>query len=125
MDTYHITQKDIKQLYNQLKGSAKKRGIEFDLKPTDIDDIGIPISCPVLGIPIHFYRGHPRPDSISFDRIDSDKGYTRDNLVIISYRANQLKSNATLEEMESLVNFYKQLSESHSIIVANPHHSPK
>lgn len=107
--TYHITQKDIKQLLNQLKASAKKRGIDFDLTTADIDDIGIPITCPVLGIPLKFNRGSPLDDSISFDRIDSSKGYTRDNLVIVSYRANKLKSNATLEEMRSLVNFYGEL----------------
>ena len=111
MDTYHITQKDIKQILNQLRASAKRRGIPFDLNTSDIDEIGIPISCPILNIPIYFHRGSPKPDSISFDRIDSSKGYTKDNLVIISYRANQLKSNATLEEMENLVTFYKTLKE--------------
>lgn len=109
MNTYHITQKEVKQLLNQLKASAKKRGIEFDLTTNDIDEIGIPLTCPVLGMPIHFYRGKPKADSISFDRIDSTKGYTKDNLIIVSYRANQLKSNATLDEMRSLVRFYDSL----------------
>jgi hypothetical protein len=111
MSTTDINLKDLNQLHSQLKASAKKRNIEFDLTVSDIDDIGIPIHCPVLGIPLKFNRGKVKPDSISFDRIDSDKGYTRDNVVIISYRANQLKSDATLEEMENLVNFYKTLIE--------------
>lgn len=109
METYHITNKEVKQLLNQLKASAKKRGIEFDLTTADIDDIGIPLTCPILGFPIYFYRGKPQPDSISFDRIDSSKGYTRDNLIIVSHRANQLKSNATLEEMRAIVDFYYDL----------------
>ena len=115
MNTYNITQKDIKQLCSQLKASAKSRNIQFDLTPTDIDEIGIPISCPVLNIPIYFHKGSPKHDSISFDRIDSSLGYTKDNIVIISYRANQLKSNATLEEMEKLVTFYKRLDETSKV----------
>ena len=109
LDTYHITDKDIKQLWKNLKISAKKRGIDFDLHPTDIDEIGIPLTCPILGMPIYFYRESAQDDSISFDRIDSSQGYHKDNLVIISLRANKLKSNATLDEMESIVNFYRLL----------------
>lgn len=105
----HLTQKEFKQLYNNLKNSAKKRNIPFDLKLTDIDEIGIPITCPVLGIPIFFHRGNVKDDSISFDRIDSSKGYTKDNLIIVSYRVNKLKSNATLDEMNKIVNFYNEL----------------
>ena len=109
MNTYHITDKDTKQLLNNLKASALKRGIPFELTVADIDDIGIPLRCPVFGIPIYFHRDHPRDDSISFDRVDSSRGYTRDNVIIISNRANKLKSDATLKEMEALVNFYKPL----------------
>lgn len=108
MYDYHITQKDIKQLLNHLKASAKRRGIEFDLTTADIDEIGIPITCPILGIQLKFHRGSPQDDSISFDRIDSSKGYTKDNLVIVSFRANRLKSNATFEEMAAIVEFYDQ-----------------
>jgi hypothetical protein len=110
MNEYHITEKDLKQLLNQLKNSAKKRGIEFNLTTSDIDDIGIPITCPVLGIPLKFHRGKPQDDSISFDRIDSTKGYTKENLVIVCYRVNKLKSNASLKEMRSIVKFYNRLN---------------
>lgn len=107
----HLTQKDFKQLYNNLKNSAKSRGIEFNLKPTDIDEIGIPITCPVLGIPIYFHRGRVQDDSISFDRIDSSKGYSKDNLIVVSYKVNKLKSNATLDEMIKIVKFYGDLKD--------------
>lgn len=93
-----------------MKANAKRRGIEFDLKTSDIDDIGIPITCPVLGIPIYFNNGRVKDDSISFDRVDSTKGYTKDNVIIVSHRVNKLKSNASLEEMRSMVEFYGSLS---------------
>jgi hypothetical protein len=107
--TTAITKKDFKLIYNRLKNSAKRRNIEFTITPTDIDEIGIPITCPILGIPIYFHRNKVEDDSISFDRIDSSKGYSVGNLVVISHRANKLKSNATLNEMERIVNFYKNL----------------
>lgn len=114
MTTNHLTQKDFKTLWTQLKNSAAKRNIPFTLLPKDIDEIGIPITCPILGIPIHFHRHHAKDDSISFDRIDSSKGYSIDNLVIVSNRVNKLKSNATLEEMKQIVEFYEKLLEEKS-----------
>ena len=105
----NIASKEIKHLLNRLKASAKKRGIDFDLTTADIDDIGIPISCPVLGIPLKFNRGKAQKDSISFDRIDSTKGYTRDNLIIVSNRVNTLKANASLEEMRKITDYYENL----------------
>ena len=106
----HLTQKDFKLLWNNLKSSAEKRSIPFSLSLSDMDDIGIPIVCPILGLPLYFHRNKVEDDSISFDRIDSSKGYSVDNLIVISYRANKLKSNATLDEMRKLVNFYEQLN---------------
>lgn len=112
LSTYDITKKELKILLNGLKSSAKKRGISFNLTTSDIDDIGIPIRCPVLGIPIYFYKNKVREDSISFDRIDSDKGYERDNVIIVSYRVNKLKSNATIDEMNKIVSFFSDLDKS-------------
>lgn len=105
----NITSKEIKHLLSRLRASAKRRNIPFELSSSDIDDIGIPISCPVLGIPLRFNSGEPRNDSVSFDRIDSSRGYTRDNLIIVSHRVNQLKSNASLEEMRKIVDYYERL----------------
>lgn len=43
-----------------------------------------------------------RHNSASIDRLDPKKGYTPENVWIVSYRANRIKSDATLEEMEEL-----------------------
>lgn len=102
----------INTIYNNLKQSAKKRGISFELTKQDLDDIGLPLRCPVFGIELRFNNGKVEDDSYSFDRIDSSKGYTRDNLVVISYKANRLKSNATLEELKMLYEYYDYLEES-------------
>jgi len=99
----------MKSLYHHLKSSAKSRGIPFSLTLTDLHDLSIPITCPVLGIPLKKERGRASDHSISVDRIDSNKGYTKDNIIVVSNKANRLKSNATLSEMRQLVEFYEQL----------------
>lgn len=109
MLTTHLTKKEFKLLWTQLKASATKRGINFELTPTDIDEIGIPITCPVLGIPLYFHRSKVEDDSISFDRIDSSKGYVLGNVIVISYRANRLKSDASINELRRIADFYSEL----------------
>lgn len=100
---------EIKVIYNRLKGSAKSRGIPFNLTITDLNNLTYPITCPILGIPIKFNRGKAEDNSISIDRIDSTKGYEIDNIVVISLKANKLKSNSTKEELQKLSEFYKNL----------------
>jgi len=99
---------EIKTLYNRLKASAKKRGIEFTLELTELYELGFPITCTCLGIKLEFNRGSYKDNSYSFDRRDNSIGYRIDNIVIVSYRANQLKSNATKEELKMLSDFYNQ-----------------
>jgi hypothetical protein len=112
--------KYIDDIYNQLKHSAKKRGIEFTITKYELIDFGVPITCPVLGIPIKFNRGKAEDNSISVDRIDSTKGYSKDNIVIVSNRVNRIKNNATLEELKLIVKFYSELDyppqEAHSVV---------
>jgi len=103
--------KEINTIYNGLKQSAKKRGIEFTVTKLDLYDIDIPITCPILGIPIRFEQGGLCDNSISYDRIDNTRGYHADNLMILSYRANRLKSDATLEELKLLAEFYQSIEE--------------
>lgn len=110
LKTHELTKKEFKEIISRTKASAKKRGIQFSLTTTDLDDIGIPLTCQVLGIPIYFYKGKPQDDSISIDRIDSSKGYTKDNIIIVSYRVNKIKSDASIQELEKILNFYKTLT---------------
>ena len=47
--------------------------------------------------------------SPSFDRIDPKKGYTKNNIVIVSTRANRIKSDATVDEIRKVADFYEKL----------------
>lgn len=91
-------------LYSGCKARAKKDNLSFDL---DLTDILIPATCPVLGIPISRGNKFHTQASPSIDRFDNTKGYTKENIRIISRRANCLKNDATVEEMKKVLNYMK------------------
>ena len=86
---------------------AKEKGLEFSLSR---DDIIIPENCPVLGIPL--YRNAPKysDNTPALDRVDNSKGYIKDNIFVISFRANRIKNNATIEELKKIVEYMSRTS---------------
>lgn len=92
------------KMYSRAKGRAKRKGREFTIS---LDDIVIPEKCPVLGTELDIDAKTPA-QSPSLDRIDSSRGYTPDNIIVMSWRANMLKNNMTEEECEALLNFFKK-----------------
>ena len=88
-------------MYTGAKCRAKRKNMEFTISK---EDIIIPTHCPVLGMPIQRNIGSGfHNNSPSLDRIDNTQGYTKDNIRVISNRANLLKCDATLEELELLL----------------------
>ena len=45
----------------------------------------------------------------SIDRIDPKKGYVKDNIIVVSMRANRIKSDATVDEIWKVADFYEKL----------------
>ena len=87
------------QLLVGARARAKKSGIEFNVNKYDIY---IPQLCPLLEIPIVQNIGRGRTDnSPSLDRKDNSKGYTKDNVWVISDLANRMKNSASLEQLET------------------------
>jgi hypothetical protein len=92
------------RMHNRAKQRALSTGMEFNI---EVEDIVIPAVCPILGIPMkinsHSYgRGYgPNNFSPSLDRIDNTKGYIKGNIQIISQLANKMKSDATIEQLQS------------------------
>lgn len=93
-----------KSMLQRARRRAKDLSLEFDLTP---DDIAIPERCPILGIEL-IRCLDTKDNAPSLDRIDNDKGYVRGNVVVISFRANRIKGNATIEELRKVVEFYEQ-----------------
>lgn len=92
-----------KVLFKGARLRAEERGIAFSIT---LEDVVVGSHCPVLGIKFEVLEGG-RDNSPSLDRIDNRFGYVPGNVVVVSNRANRLKSDASVEELETLVRFYK------------------
>ena len=81
---------------------SRKSNLPFDLK---LVDVVVPPYCPVLGIPIFKVGGRQSDNSPSLDKLIPELGYVKGNVYVISFRANKLKGDATLEEMKAVVRY--------------------
>jgi hypothetical protein len=86
-------------LLNSCKIRALKNNLEFNLIK---EDIIIPKICPILKVPLICGNKNDYSHSPSVDRIDNTKGYTKDNIQIISMKANTMKNNGTIKELKLL-----------------------
>lgn len=93
-------------LLEASKYRARKKGLEHNIT---LEDVVIPSTCPILGIPIVVGDKKQTDNSPSIDRIDNSKGYVKGNIVVVSWKANDLKGRATIDELEKIVHFYKKL----------------
>lgn len=90
--------------FAHLKRKCLAYGIPFNLEP---GDIVVPTYCPVFGIPLN--SDPHSPFCASVDRIRPHLGYTKGNVIVVSKRANQIKSDATVDEMIKVADFYARL----------------
>ena len=93
-------------LYKNIKSRCKRIGKEFSI---ELEDILIPEKCPVFGFDLKREDRQTWMCAPSVDRIDSSKGYIKGNVTVVSRRANIIKRDATIEELEQLFNYYKTL----------------
>lgn len=98
------------KLINNAKKRAKKYNIEFNITIKDLPYI--PNICPILQIPliINPYM-IDRENGLSLDRINSNLGYVKGNIQIISHKANRIKNNATLNELILIGKWAKNMVE--------------
>lgn len=85
------------RLWRRAKKRAESSGIPFSISP---EDITIPTICPALGIPLQLQDRNSTP---TLDRFIPELGYVPGNISVISWRANSLKKNGTIEEFEGLL----------------------
>jgi hypothetical protein len=87
------------------KDRAKKRGLDFNLS---LDEVVFPDVCPILNIKLE-HGNQDWQTSPSIDRIDNSKGYTLDNIIVVSALANSIKNCATWKQIIQVGKFYKNL----------------
>jgi len=91
--------------YRKIRNVLNHRGAKFNLA---FNDLVFPAHCPILGIKLsYFNKGMRKDNSVSIDRIDNKLGYVKNNIIIISWRANRLKSDGTADEHAKIAKFVK------------------
>lgn len=99
----------LQMLINASKQRAKLNDRKHNINVEDIKAI-YPVDgcCPIFGLKLEFNGAGFRDSSPSIDRIDSTKGYTRDNIQVISWKANRIKGASSLQDLEMMVAYLKQ-----------------
>jgi hypothetical protein len=92
----------LKKYLNNAKHRAIRENVPFSLVLQDLIDIATD-ECPILHTPFVWGasglgKGKMRPDSPTLDRIMPELGYVKGNVAFLSYRANRIKDNGTMQE---------------------------
>lgn len=100
----------VRRTAGALKSHATRRsrihGLECSITTDCVEQMLIrQPRCPVFGtvFPVGPHGRGLVPESPSLDRLDPNKGYVVGNVALISHRANSMKRDATLAELEKLV----------------------
>lgn len=119
--------KDIKKTYRkkikfsidgicrQMLRGAKKRSVKRKTEKPNFDAEYLKEiypkdnKCPILKIDLIPSENYSSDNSPTLDRIDPKKPYEKNNIVIVSNRANRLKSNASYEELKLIFEYYDNI----------------
>lgn len=91
-------------LFDLARTRARQKGLPFTITVEDVRAVWPEDGrCPVLGIELK--RGVDKraiDSSPTLDRLNNDWGYERNNLVVMSMRANRTKGACTARELETI-----------------------
>jgi hypothetical protein len=95
-----------RRLVTLARWRAKRDGVPCTITHTDFD---YPRFCPALGLPLQVGQGRLTDNSPTLDRIIPERGYVPGNVIVVSWRCNKLKSDASPGELRRIASFYTQL----------------
>lgn len=98
----------IQRTFWACKHRAKKANVPFSITRQDLIDM-FPADnlCPVLKIPFVWGTKNNKELSPSLDRMIPELGYVKGNIKFISYKANRIKNDSTVEILENLIKYMK------------------
>ena len=91
------------------RGECKTKGISFDLTPEYLERIWTGV-CPIFNCTIsynHKGKGSYHKNQAHLDRVNPSRGYVIGNVQWISGRANRIKYDASIEELEQIITYMK------------------
>lgn len=99
----------VSNVVHGAKTRATKKKMAFDITTKDIFDMmsAQDMKCAVTGVKMtleSLNRKKANAFKCSIDRIDSNGGYTKDNIRLVCWAVNQMKADRTDEEFKFWVN---------------------
>ncbi len=104
-----MKQQHLKRYLQNARSRAKRDNVPFNLTLQDLADVATD-ECPIFHTPFVWGtsllgKGRTRPDSPTLDRILPELGYIKGNVAFLSYRANRIKDNGTMQEHYDIADF--------------------
>lgn len=92
----------LRRYLQNARSRALRDNVPFNLTMQDLIDVATD-ECPIFHTPFvwgtsKLGKGRTRPDSPTLDRILPELGYVKGNVAFLSYRANRIKDNGTMQE---------------------------
>ena len=97
----------IRENLNGARKRAKEDNYPFNIEIEDL--MPFPTHCEVTGEKL-IYGGNKHWNKATLDKVIPSKGYVKGNVKIISMRANFIKSDATLKELNDIISYIKRNS---------------
>ena len=108
--THHRTNNPFGHRCTRARTRARNLGVPFDLTSEYLESIWTG-ECPVLKQPIKWSTDRRDELAAELDRFDPAKGYTQGNVYWLSRKANRIKNNTSVEILENLLEWMKNVSD--------------
>jgi hypothetical protein len=109
---YTTSENTLYAQYRSRQQVANRLGIPFTIK---FEEINTPEFCPVFGSKLEYGASQKingkqtrNRNKVSLDKLIPELGYVPGNVFVVSWRANNLKSNMTIEELEKILEYMKR-----------------
>jgi len=103
----HSRNQPFKLKATKAKARAKILNIPYNLTAEYLESIWIGV-CPVLHKEIYLYEKQNEEFSAELDRFVPNLGYVKGNVHFLSRKANRIKNNSSIEDIENLLNWMKK-----------------
>jgi len=114
-EVYSVTDRDnyrYRDTFKRQFGARRQKALRDNIPFTiTLEEIEKPKHCPVFGTELNYnWSGENRrdPNKATFDKLIPELGYVPGNVFVISWRANKLKSNMSIEELKKILKYIEE-----------------
>jgi hypothetical protein len=96
-----------RKMFHHARERATRWDLEFGITFDDIVAV-CGECCPVLCLELDWTTAVRKESSPTLDRLDNALGYVKGNILVMSWRANRLKSDGTADELQRIADFVRR-----------------